>query len=93
MAFGVHSGHSADESSQTRTDQAQDHRQHRVHMPTAGHEGSGNQTCNQSEDGEAKHVLTILSLSYSWRSRDQSSTLVIAASASTEWAADNPYYR
>jgi hypothetical protein len=58
-------------------------------MLPAGHEGSGNQSDNQSEGGVTKHVLTILSLSNSWRSRGQ----VIAASALTVLSGDNPYYR
>src|ERR1019366_2858894 len=56
VAFLVHAGHSADEASQPRTDQAQNHRHYQAHMLAAWHHGTSQKTNKQSEDGVPDHV-------------------------------------
>jgi hypothetical protein len=56
VAFLVHAGLLADETSQPRTDDAQKHRQDQTHMLPAWHHSASHQTNNQSEDGVSNHV-------------------------------------
>jgi len=62
MAFLVHAGRPADETSEPCADQTQNHSQDQAHMLVARHNSASHETNHQSKDRVSNHVYHTLSV-------------------------------